>query len=300
MMVLSFADDRQQAEELADALTGDVTVCTGTIDVHRFPDGESLVRLPAMLQINPPACVMLLCSLNQPNSKLVELLLAASVARDNGVQQLILVAPYLCYMRQDKAFHTGEAVSQRVIGSLLAGAFDAVVTVDPHLHRVQHIEQAIPATRAVALTASCLMGDYIARQVDNPLLLGPDEESLQWVAAVASGHGFDTGVATKERLGDRDVVIHMPTDINVSGRNIVLVDDIASTGRTLLTAAVAARSAGAASVSAIITHALFAEDAWQRLKTSDFNHIWSTDSIAHASNVISLGPLLADGVRQCL
>jgi len=297
MMVLNFPADRTAARALAAALSSErLPVDAADIDVHRFPDGESRVSVPVPL----PECVVILCSLDMPNAKLVELLLAASAARDNGVKQLILVAPYLCYMRQDMAFHAGEAVSQHVLGNLLAGAFDAVITVDPHLHRVHHLEQAIPAGKAIALSATALMGDFIATQIDRPLLLGPDDESLQWVSAVAAGRGFDIAVATKERLGDSDVVIHMPVNISVAGRHIVLVDDMASTGRTLLAAASAATAAGASSVSAIVTHALFAGDAWPRLQASDFDHIWSTDSITHPSNVISLAPLLADGVKTCL
>jgi len=296
MMVLNFPADRGQAIALASALSGNQTVHAADLFVHRFPDGESRVAVPVPL----PECVIIMCSLDRPNDKLIELLLAAAAARDNGVKRLMLVAPYLCYMRQDKAFHAGEAISQRMIGGLLAATFDVVITVDPHLHRIHHLEQAIPASKAIALSATGLMADFIASHLDQPLLLGPDEESEQWVSAIASGHAFNVAVAEKQRLGDSDVHIHLPPAISFSGRHIVLVDDIASTGRTLLAAAAAARAAGARSVSAIVTHALFAGDAWERLQAADIDDIWSTDSITHKSNVISLAPLLADGVKACL
>ena len=297
MVVLSFPDAAGQASMLAASLLSEQgRVSAAEITVHRFPDGESRVAVPVPL----PDHVVILCSLNQPNEKLIELLLAASAARANGVKRLILVAPYLCYMRHDTAFHPGEAISQQVIGMLLADAFDGVVTVDPHLHRVHQLKQAIPASKALALSATVLMGDFIASRVEQPLLLGPDEESQQWVDAIAAGRGFDVAVAEKQRLGDSDVQIHLPADISVAGRHIVLVDDVASTGRTLLAAVEAAKAAGAASVSAIITHALFAGDAWPRLQAAELDAIWSTDSIVHSSNVISLAPLLANGVNSCL
>jgi len=301
MLVLSFPADRGPATALAaamsiNALTVNKSVRTADLLLHRFPDGESRVSVPVPL----PEQVVILCSLNQPNEKLIELLLAAAAARANGVKRLILVAPYLCYMRQDAAFHPGEAISQHVIGQLLADAFDGVITVDPHLHRVHQLKQAVPAARALALSATALMGAFIANRVEKPLLLGPDEESQQWVDAIAAGREFDVAVAEKLRSGDSEVSVRLPDHISFTGRHIVLVDDMASTGRTLLAAAAAAKAAGAASVSAIITHALFAGDAWQRLQAADLDAIWSTDSITHPSNVISLAPLLADGVTACL
>ncbi len=98
-----------------------------------------------------PARAVLLRSLYQPNDKLVELLLAARAARGLGVRHLTLVAPYLAYMRQDIAFHPGEAVSQRIVGPFLASLFDAVVTVDRHLHRVATLPEAVPAAQAVVV-----------------------------------------------------------------------------------------------------------------------------------------------------
>ncbi|TLS73607.1 ribose-phosphate diphosphokinase [Mariprofundus erugo] len=295
MKVLTFPDGEVQAARLADALShgGAGVISYALIEVHRFPDGESRVMVPTPL----PEQVVIFCSLDRPEGKLIELLLAASAARDQGVKRLILVVPYLCYMRQDKAFHAGEAVSQRVIGKLLADAFDVVMTVDPHLHRVHQLQEAVPAATAIALSATGLMADFLQEHVERPWLLGPDAESRQWVEAIAAGHGFDAGVAEKERLGDSNVHVHLPGGANVAGRNVVLVDDVASTGRTLLAAAEAARAAGAASVSAVVTHALFAGDAWSKLRHAGFDHIWSTDSISHSSNVICLAPLLADAIQ---
>ena len=128
MLVLGFPDYDRQASALAKALNAPYRL----IELHRFPDGESQLRLPPAL----PGQVVLCRSLDRPNGKLVELLLAAGCARQLGASQLILVAPYLCYMRQDKAFRTGEAISQQIVGNFLAGLFDTLVTVDPHLHRV--------------------------------------------------------------------------------------------------------------------------------------------------------------------
>jgi ribose-phosphate pyrophosphokinase len=127
-VLLYFADEQESAARIA--LAGHLNL--GKIESHRFPDGEIKLRLPESL----PAQVVILRTLNNPNEKLIELLLAAQTARDLGARNLTLVAPYLSYMRQDVAFHPGEAISQRIVGRFLAGLFDAVITVDPHLHRV--------------------------------------------------------------------------------------------------------------------------------------------------------------------
>ena len=174
---------------------------------HRFPDGELRLRLPEAL----PARVVLWRGLHQPNEKLVELLLVAQTARQLGAQHLTLVAPYLAYMRQDKAFHPGEAVSQRIVGGFLASLFDAVITVDPHLHRVATLEQAVPVPQAVVLSGAPLLSDLIARHHHAPVLLGPDEESAQWVARAALRHGFDHAVCHKVRSGDKQVAIALPS-----------------------------------------------------------------------------------------
>ena len=282
-MLLGFAEYQEQAR----ALAAEAAMAYDDVLVHHFPDGESMVRLPAEL---PPE-VVLCRSLDHPNDKLIELVLAAAEARSLGVKRLTLVAPYLCYMRQDRSFHSGEAVSQRIIGHLLAEHFDALITVDPHLHRVHSLEQAVPTGRSVALLATDPVGDFIGRQVPGALLVGPDGESGQWVARAAARAGTDYVVGSKTRLGDRDVDIDLRGDFG--GRDVVLVDDVASTGRTLEVAARIIQAQGPASLSVVVTHALFAGDALQRLEAVGIGNIWSTDSIPHPSNAIPLAPLLA-------
>ncbi|MFM9915329.1 MAG: ribose-phosphate diphosphokinase [Rhizobacter sp.] len=289
--VLAFDDEREIAGALACALDAPLAL----IGRHRFPDGELKLRLPATL----PSCVVLFRSLHQPNEKLVELLITAPAARELGAQRLMLACPYLAYMRQDIAFSPGEAVSQRHIGSLLASRFDAVITVDPHLHRISALSEVMPGCRAVSLSAAPLIGAWVAQHVSQPLLLGPDEESAQWVseAARACSPAADHGWCVKQRHGDREVAVTLPPDINCDGRAVVLIDDMASTGRTLMAAAQLALAAGALSVDVAVTHALFVGDALVELKATGVRHVWSTDCVPHASNTISVVPLLADALR---
>ncbi len=289
--LIGFGEYAAQGKRLATALG----IPFAEAQIHRFPDGERKLRLPT-----PLAAHVIFCrSLNDPDHKLIELLLAAGSARDNGAKQLTLVTPYLAYMRQDIAFHPGEAVSQRIIGALLAQIFDAVITVDAHLHRIDHLSQAIPLPHAINLSATRAMGEFLARECPRDiLLLGPDGESEQWVAAVAeAAGGLDFGVATKTRRGDRDVSIDMPA-LAFQRREVILVDDVASTGRTLALAARQAMDAGASAAHCLVTHGLFVGDALVQLKKAGVDKVWSTDSVSHPSNRIELASLLAEAVQK--
>ncbi len=279
--VLCFDDEAELAGQAARAMG----MALAVVERHRFPDGEMRLRLPAGL----PARVVLWRGLQQPNEKLVEVLLAAQTARTLGAKHLTLVAPYLAYMRQDIAFNPGEAISQRIVGGFLAGLFDAIITIDPHLHRVATLHEAMPVKDAIALSGAPLLADHIATQRQNPLLMGPDEEALQWVALAAQHHGWDHAVCRKTRHGDCEVDIELP-DVPLAGRVVVLMDDVASSGHTLARAAVKLRAAGARSVDVAVTHALFAPGAVQLVRSSGVGEIWSTDCISHPSNAVSIVP----------
>ena len=286
-VLLHFDDEAAAAAKLAAACGCAIR----PIERHRFPDGELRLRLPERL----PRVVVLFRGLAYPNEKLIELMLAADTARALGAEQVVLVAPYMAYMRQDIAFRAGEAVSQRIIGRYLANLFDAVVTVDPHLHRVQTLGEAIPVADALALSAAPLLGDFVAGRRRDPLLMGPDSEAAQWVASAAAAHGFDHAVCSKVRHGDRNVEIALP-ELPVAGRSVVIVDDVASTGHTVAVAAQLLLAAGAVSVDLAVTHALFAEGALALVREAGVSEVWSTDAIAHPTNAVSVAPLIAEAL----
>lgn len=287
-LLLGFPEYAAPAQRLAKELN-----CSYMqVDIHRFPDGESKVRLPATL----PQHVIICRSLDHPNDKLIELLLTAGTARASGAKQLTLVAPYLCYMRQDIAFQPGEAVSQRIIGRWLAELFDTVITVDPHLHRINHLSEVLPATRSISLSAGPLLAAFLHQRIGKALLVGPDSESRQWVAQIADLAGMEYMVAEKQRLSDKDVHIKLPSR-NLNGHAVVIIDDVASTARTLAVTAEQLRGAGATEIHCCITHAIFADDAETILRNAGISHIWSADSILHSSNTVELCGILAAAVK---
>jgi ribose-phosphate pyrophosphokinase len=288
-ILLYFDDEHAAASRLAEA-SG---LAFAQVERHRFPDGEIKLRLPDTL----PERVVLLRTLDHPNEKLVELLLAARTARTLGARHLTLVAPYLAYMRQDIAFRPGEAVSQRIVGRFLAELFDAVITVDPHLHRVATLAEAVPAAQAIVLSGAPVLADLIAQRRPRALLMGPDSESAQWIAQAAARHGFDHAVCAKLRHGDHAVEIELPA-LAVAGRAVVLLDDVASTGHTVVQAARLLLAAGARTVDSAVTHALLSDEALRMMREAGVGEIWSTDCIAHPTNAVSVTPLIAQALRS--
>ena len=288
-LLLCFDDEQASAQALAAALQ----LPFGLLQRHHFPDGETRIRLPPEL----PESVVLLRGLHQPNEKLTELAIAAPAARALGARELVLVCPYLAYMRQDIAFTPGEAVSQQHIATMLGGLFDGLVTVDPHLHRIASLDEVMPGRRTRAVSAAPLLGAWVLQQLGpQALLLGPDEEAGQWVAAAGQANGLAHAVCRKQRFGDREVQVVLP-DLPLSGRPVVLLDDVASTGRTLVEAALALRQAGATSVDVAVTHALLVDDAMAQLRDAGVRHVWSSDAVPHATSVVPLAGLLAQAIR---
>ncbi|MBT5049074.1 MAG: ribose-phosphate diphosphokinase [Rhodospirillaceae bacterium] len=268
--------------------------CKG-VDIHSFPDGESLVTVR-----NSAHTAILYCSLDYPNTKLVELTLAAAALRDQGVERLILMAPYLCYMRQDTAFHAGEAVSQRVIGNWLAGLFDRIITVDPHLHRTPDIKDVFPGAEADALSATSALAGLIRDDncSEDFVLVGPDGESRQWVQQIAALLSVPMLIGDKVRDGDRRVRIDIPHREQVSGRIAYVVDDVVSSGVTLATSAELLIESGASRVEVIVVHALCGPDDLTRMKNAGIARLRSTDSVLHPTNAVSLAPLLAGALEN--
>jgi len=264
------------------------------ITVHRFPDEELRVTVGAASEIT-----IVFASLNQPNEKLLTLLFASEALRRNGAKRLVLVAPYLCYMRQDAAFHEGEAISQKVIGPLLADSFDRIVTVDAHLHRADNISGVFPGIEADDLSATPAIADALRADIDRQtIVVGPDEESRSWVSDLAARLGLDHAVARKSRRGDRSVEMAFPEPALLANRPALLVDDIVSSGATIAACAKALQSAGAAAIDAVITHALFPPELVGTLFAAGVRSIKSTDSVPHPTNAIALDGVLAETLRK--
>ena len=287
-LIIPLPGNETMAKSLANLLGADM----GRIDMRSFPDGETSLRL-----VDDPAgrAVMLACTLDRPNDKLLSVIFAAATARELGATSVGLVAPYLAYMRQDTRFHPGEAVTSHHVARLLSDAFDWVVTVDPHLHRYASLAE-IYRIPACAAHAAPLIAQWVRDHVADALIIGPDSESKQWVSEVAKDAGVPFTVLEKRRRGDRDVEIHLKNLEIMQDRTPVLVDDIISSGRTMVEAIRALRMHTACDPVCVAVHGLFAEHA-DEILTRVGARVVTCNTVLHETNAIDVTPILASAIR---
>ncbi len=288
-LFVALPGNKPMAEKLAALAGGE----TGILEMRAFPDGESHLRFAGDVKDRSVAFV---CTLAWPNDKILPLIFAAAAAREFGAAQIGLVAPYLCYMRQDRRFQPGEAVTSRYFAALVSRACDWLVTVDPHLHRYKSLEE-IYAIPACALHAGGLLAQWIDANVQDPFLIGPDEESRQWVSRVAQDCGADFMVLRKERLGDRNVRITADHLDRLGDKSPVLLDDIVSSGKTMLQALQLVQPLSHRAPVVIALHGLFADGADQAILQTGARLV-TTNSVPNATGIIDLAGLLAPAITN--
>jgi ribose-phosphate pyrophosphokinase len=279
-------------EVMAKALAVCLDAELGVLDWRRFPDSEAYVRIASEVRGKR---VHILCTLAKPDPQMLTLMFAAAAARECGAKSVHLIAPYLAYMRQDKSFRPGESVSATHFARLLSQAFDSLVTVDPHLHRIANLAEIFSIPTRVCASAP-LLGKWIAQNVDAPLIIGPDQESEQWAAEIARGAGAPHVVASKQRIADEQVRVKLPDLTAWSGRRPVLTDDIVSSGRTMIEATRVLAARGMARPYCLAVHALFAAGAFEKL-TQLSERVVTADTVTHSSNAISIVDTLARSIE---
>lgn len=292
LALISLPGNEAMAAKLAHRLGGELI----EPEIRSFPDGETYFRLERDLH---GRSVALVCTLDRPDAKILPLLFAAGTLSDLGAASVGLVAPYLAYMRQDRRFHAGEALTCRLFASLLSRYIDWLVTVDPHLHRIHSLGEIYSVPTSV-LHAAPQIAHWIANEVERPVLIGPDKESAQWVREVASGSGFEYVVLEKSRQGDRNVAITTSDLTKWRDHTPLLVDDIISTGTTMLESMKQLRAAGMKPAVCIGVHGIFAPDAYESLLSMHPARIVTTNTVTHQSNAIDISECLATGIREVI
>lgn len=193
-------------ELIARALCEKTKAHQGEFVLREFPDGETYIRVHTNVY-NKEAVIV--CTLHLPNDKIFPLYFLSKNLKDLGAKKITLVAPYLAYMRQDKKFNPGEAITSAYFAKFLSSFTDEIITIDPHLHRI-HTMSEIYSVPCKVLHASILISKYIKEKIATPLLIGPDSESEQWVSEVAKNAGAPYIILQKERLGDENVRVTVP------------------------------------------------------------------------------------------
>ena len=281
-------------EDFAKRLAARLSAENGAIATRHFPDGETYVRLERDVSARG---VILVSTLDRPDDKTLRLLFTAEAARDLGAKWVGLVAPYLAYMRQDRRFLPGEAITSKTYARVLSASFDWMVTVDPHLHRRSSMSE-IYTIPVLVCHAAASISEWIGKNVANPIVIGPDVESEQWVSAVAGAAGAPFTVLEKHRRGDRDVDITVRDIERWRDRQPVLVDDIISSGRTMEVATKQLTAHGLAAPVIVGVHGIFADDAFERLRAAGAGQIVSTNAIPHVSNAIDLSELVQKSISN--
>jgi len=260
-----------------------------------FPDGEQYVQVSGDLYGED---VVLIHSLAlNPDPLLVEYLLLADAIRSAGCRSLTVVIPYLAYLRQDSRFKPGEPLSAKVIASLIESPrIDRLITIDAHLHRFRSLSELF-ITPSLNLSAMPLLADYYLKNFGNleTLVVGPDAESEQRARGVAEHLSSPYIIMEKKRLGDREVIIS--GGVPVKGKNVVIVDDIVSTGATLAKLMEALLGEGAGRVDALVTHALLVEDSYQKLTQAGLRNLISTDTVPTRHSKVSVAPLVSKALE---
>ena len=283
-------------EDLTAQLTRQLQVPGGTCSIRRFPDGETYVRILSEVRDKG---VLLVITLDHPDDKVLPLYFFCQTARELGAKKIGLIAPYLAYMRQDKQFQAGEAVTSSQFAGLLSPLADWMITIDPHLHRRSSMGE-IYTCPVTVLHAAPLISKWINGNIENALIVGPDSESEQWVRQVAREAGVPYIVLEKVRTGDRQVEIKIPDISRWTQYRPVLVDDIISTARTMITTSRQLIQSGFQKPVCMGVHGIFADHAWEELMAAGAERIITCDTIPHASNGIAISPLLAPGILSLL
>jgi len=263
------------------------------LSVEKFPDNELHMKVPA--KVKRKKVYLVQSFYGDIDSCLLEVMFAALTAKEMGASSVSLMAPFFPYMRQDKMFTPGEVNSVHVLGKILSKILDEVHILDPHLHREKTLGHifSIPAHR---LTANPLIGKYIKHHVKNALIVGPDWESYKWAKRTAELIGCESTILLKDRHSARSVDVHFQGKVDVKGKNIVLVDDMISTGNTLIKTIIALRKLGVKKVTCIGVHGIFVEGALQKLRKTGAKVVTS-NSLPKITSKIDISSLFAEKIR---
>ncbi len=276
------------AEDLAQDLAERLGCEANAVEVRYFADGEQLVRLRTSVDARR---VLLAAQLFHPADKTLTAIFTADAARELGAAEVGLVAPYLPYMRQDARFRAGEAVSSRSYARLLSGAFNFLVCVGPHLHRIRDLREIYRIPTRVVSPAAAIAG-WLAHAAPHCILVG--DRNATWIGEIAAAARVPFVLLEAPQDGRPPAV---PAASSAAGRTPVLMEDIASTCDGLIAAAQALRAAGWGTPIAVVIHALLRQEDVQALHHAGVARIAACTRATHSTGVIPLDDALADAVR---
>ncbi len=287
MLIIGCSNSRILAKNIAKILKVEYSELT----VKKFPDSELYIKFETEIKNKE---LVFIQTLHPSNEAILELILAAHTAKELEAKKIILVTPYLAYIRQDKRFNPGEAVSSKIVGKLLE-IFDKVITIDPHLHRFKSLKEVFH-TQTLKLTSNGLIEEFIAKKFKNPIIIGPDEESYQWARETALAIGAHAAIFKKKRFSSTKVRVILKSPIDVKNKDIIIIDDIISTGHTILEAIKNLKIHKPKSITVIGIHGIFADKKiYQEIKK--YSTIYTTNTIENPHAKIDISNLIANSLK---
>ncbi len=256
----------------------------------RFPDGELYVRVGGRLEGDDVVIVQS----TRTDQDLIELMLLEDAVREAGARRIFVVVPYFGYARQDRRFFPGEPVSARALCRHVELDADEIVTVD--LHSSQSLSNfSKPAFEASGIPAIARL--LRERPVD--LLASPDKGGIDRVRRMAQLLDRPWFALEKKRIDSEHVELSLPASLSVpiEGKHVVLIDDVISTGGTIVEAAKLLKKHGVGAISAACTHGLFLRDAFERIKAVT-DEVYSTDTLGNPAEKASVAPDIAQILRR--
>lgn len=270
------------------------------VETRKFPDGELYIRVDKE-PLNEKALIVQ-SMYKTPNDYLVEYLFLSKTLKELGAKEVIGVIPYFPYARQDSRFKPGEVVSLQVVVDLLEKmGTDKVITVDMHLHRVHDLNE-ISKIPFVNLSVMEDIGKFFMKKIGNEdtIVVGPDEEAEQWAKKVAYILNVQYTILEKTRLGDLEVKIEKVEKEDFKNKNVILIDDIISTGGTIEAAVKKVKAQGAEKVFVGCAHAILAQTAEYRIFRAGVEELVASDTIPSPYSVVSIAPVIADYIKKFL
>lgn len=279
----------EKTESLAIEIAEKVDGNLASYEDRRFPDNEFYFRIETDLK--DKEVIIVQTGYPDPNSSVVELLIIADACRHYGAKKITAVVPYVPYARQDKRFEKGEAYSLETIGKLMKKAgITKLITVDTHFKR-EYGKYDFFGIEAVNISAGVSLVEFIKKKfkIKELHIISPDFGASEMIDNAAKKTNSKKAGLKKIRKGDYEV--EMSGKLKVKGKNVLVLDDIISTGGTMENALKRAEDAGAKKTYAAATHGLFVSDAMTRLKKAA-DYVVTTDSIENDTAEVSLAEII--------
>lgn len=290
MIVIPGPASRKLGEKVAQLTNSRIVA----VDLKTFPDGESRMRLDGDAEREE---VVIIQSTGPPQDTcLMQLFLLIDAARDLGARKIVAVVPYLAYARQDKRFLPGEAVSiETVIKLLEASGIDRFLTVNTHEEGILR-KFSVPAEN---LSAIGLLAEHFRNEgLDRSFSLAPDQGALELAEEAEKVLNGGCGWLKKERDRYTGEISVEAKKFNVKGKDVLIFDDIISTGGTIVAATKILKKQGAKRVYAACVHPLLIGEAQSKIMKSGAEGIVGTDCFSSPVSVVSVAPLIAEALSK--